>query len=120
MTTTFEKYAGTRLQNYCSRPTIDVEILPRVLICADEDCEAPDLAYIAPGWAPPREGERDVYRPGGYVHEEGGRFDHTARPAPQCTYCGADDTHLTSKQHAWYDAIECSRCGGVQGWALGD
>lgn len=48
--------------------------------------------------------------------------EHPApRGYPTCQYCGTTDAeYVTSHQYSWYDAVVCTRCGGVTGWPIGD
>lgn len=104
--TTLEKFAGARVPNYSTAPTIDVEILPDVFHCAADGAE---VDY-----------SRDVNR---WHHLEATTCVAKTQsyPRPRCRYCRTDDPdHLSATQYAWYDATECSRCGGVEGYALGD
>lgn len=111
MVTTFEKFAGKQATNYSTNPTIDVEIL-----------------------TPPEErpcstcGLNVVYDPKSYsmshVDADGNHVDyavtrHLPSRESECSFCGALGT-VTVSQHAWHDAVTCSRCGGIQGWAIGD
>jgi len=114
-----EAFAGKPRANYCSHPTLDVEILPREYVGSVEDCESPEVVYIAEGWVTPREGENPVYRRGGFVHVEAGQHNHEALPKPMCRYCNGTEC-LTFTHEAWYDKTECSRCGGISGFAIGD
>ena len=105
MTTTFEAWpASRRVRNYSSRPTIDVEILPdryECQVCAAECVYVPKL--------------------GNFVHADDATPAHEGRiaPKPRCPYCHSTE-HLTYTAHAWHDAAACSRCGGIDGFAIGD
>lgn len=106
MATTFEAWPSSRrVPNYSSKPTVDVEILPDERRC--ETC-----------------GELVEYAPilGRWIHA-GAAPDavdkHRPQPRPRCPYCHATDT-MTYTAHAYYDASTCSRCGGVDGYAIGD
>jgi hypothetical protein len=104
--TTLVKFAGQRAGNYSTMPTIDVPILPDVHVC--KTCTEPIVRKPDP---------RDVF---------GGRWEHVRADAPEhwvttatrCRYCHSQDAQY--RQHAWYDAVECERCGGVAGYAIGD
>lgn len=92
--------------NYCSAPTIDVEIITDETIhceCGGELVDANHSSYRLPD----------------YQHRVTGDYDHRPTRKPRCHYCGAEDT-LTHRQHAWHDSADCSRCGGSYGFALGD
>lgn len=102
--TTLAKFAGTRRANYSTLPTVDVEILPDARIC--ETCAQP-VAW-----------DKSAHTFGGWVHADGST-EHYVAPRTRCAYCHAQDG-VTYRQHAWYDAIECDRCGGVTGYAIGD
>lgn len=105
MTTTLEAWPSSRrVPNYSTKPKLDVEILPDERRC--ESC-----------------GELVEYAPilGRWIHSDP-EVEHTefyVRPLPRCPYCHATDT-LTYTAHAYYDASTCSRCGGVDGFAIGD
>jgi hypothetical protein len=112
MTTTFEKFKGTKRGNYCTLPTIDVEIIDPAPYCRYCDGEM-------------------VYNPTGdpFGH---GRYEHKAEPEPgtckfggqvasRCTYCGTNEKGVVTFSHeSWSDETSCSRCGGVHGYAIGD
>jgi hypothetical protein len=104
--TTLTKYAGKRAGNYCDLPTIDVPVLDVPDTCAT--CSA--AVRVDPQW--PGYG-------GGYlVHVDGSTGHYVQRPA-YCTYCHATD-HLSVDYGAWATITECSRCGGRNGFALGN
>jgi hypothetical protein len=106
MTTTFQKFTHNNVGNYSTRPSIDVDILDEARVC--ETCDKVvvwDSKGGEFGW-------------GGWVHEDGSN-DHPARAVPQCRFCGGQGT-VSYRQEAWYDATDCSRCGGVSGYAIGD
>lgn len=113
------EWYGRQAGNYSTAPKNDVTFIEGYW-CAHDDCEEPELAYIQPGWIAAREGEQETYRRGGWVHVEAGRFDHQAEVEAKCRFCGAGPEHLHSSQHAWHDQTECTRCGGVAGYAIGD
>lgn len=109
MTTTFEKYQGTQRGNYCTLPTIDVEII-----------EPPGYCRNCSGVM--------VYDPkarlfGAWVHEtepEPGTCRY-ASVASRCGYCGTNEKGVVVfHQRAYSDETECSRCGGVSGYGIGD
>jgi len=109
MTTTFEKFKGMQAGNYCTNPRIDVEIIDDPTRCNEPTC---GRTIIKTG---------DSYWPK-WVHEDTGDSDgHYVCPRASCRYCGTNDPQYVGvHQYAWYDATECSRCGGVTGYALGD
>lgn len=111
MTTTLEKYQGHRALNYSTNPTIDVEVLD------------PNRARRCRTCDNPVEWDPDAGSWGRWVHVEAVTTDtkHWIDPHMRCRYCGVDGPdQVKFRQHAWYDATECSRCGGVDGRAIGD
>lgn len=100
-------FAAMVAGDYSTLPTEDVQILegtaPRCRSCSQ------GLKFIPPS---------TPGRPGEWVHFE--PADHRPVNGPRCRYCGCNDDQVTFEQHAWYDAVECARCGAVQGWAIGD
>lgn len=108
MTTTLERYAGAKSANYCTLPTVDVEILPDVHQC--KACNA-ELVY-----RPHPKGF--AYGTGTWEHVEGMVDAHRGEPKTRCSYCHSHEAVF--RQHAWHDAVECPRCGGVTGYAIGD
>lgn len=106
MTTTFEKFAGTRSGNYCTPPTKDVEILGDNRVCETCNQLVMQLEH-PPGW-------RTVW-----VHVvDSPAAEHRITPRVRCRYCHSHEAKF--RQHAWHDAVECDRCGGVDGYAIGD
>src|SRR5690606_1704216 len=103
MATTFEVFEGAQRRNYSTLPTVDVEILPDIRHC--EECGA-EVRYVPDTLI------------GSWQHADGST-DHFVLPKVRCPYCNSEDDAVY-KQHAWYDAVECSRCGGVYGRAVGD
>lgn len=101
MATTLATYKGVERRNYCTFPSIDVEILPATRHCL---CGAEVVFDQAARW---------------FVHTDGGVADHRVDARLQCSYCHAEEG-VVYCQHAWFDAVECSRCGGVTGFAVGD
>lgn len=96
--------------NYCTLPTIDVEIIPssdRTPHCAT--CGG-DLVDTNAGdvWAWPE-----------YTHAVEPDVKHYISRRATCQYCGSDE-HTTSHQRSWSDELDCSRCGGTTGFAIGD
>ena len=99
--TTFEKYRDARSDDYCTPPTVDVPILPDVRHCAA--CRGPIMYDTA----------RRIW-----AHENG-PTGHRAEAHSKCWYCNSEDA-VTHTQDARHEAIECSRCGGATGFAIGD
>ena len=105
MTTTFEKYTGQRAGNYSTMPTKDVPVLPDIWLCrgcGKQVRQVPDKAWFR--WV--------------HVDASEAPSDHWVSNATRCRYCHSQDAKY--HQHAWYDAVECDRCGGVDGRAIGD
>lgn len=103
--TTLTKYAGKQAANYCTMPKIDVVILPRVTHCAESGCDKV-VRYDQQGMR--------------WVHEDE-TTEHYVAPRTRCSYCNTEDpAEVQYRQHAWHDAVECKRCGGVLGFAIGD
>lgn len=108
MATTLETFAGSTARNYCTLPKIDVEILPDVRHCETEACGAVVIYDPAAGMF------------GAWVHASANTPDHgRVAVRTRCTYCRSEDD-VKYVMHAWHDAIECTRCGGVDGHAIGD
>jgi hypothetical protein len=109
---TLEKFAGAKRHNYCTLPSIDVEILPDVHYC--RHC-GELLEYVphpkGPGWGS-----------GNWQHVSSSAEDHSraacVTPRTRCRYCHSQEA--VYRQHAWHDAVECDRCGAVEGYAIGD
>lgn len=102
-----EKYAGLKRGNYCDLPSIDVDILPDVYLCRDCDEE---VAYDAKG---------GPYSLGKWGHVSPDAAEHGyVSNRTRCRYCHSQEAKY--RQHAWYDAVECDRCGAVDGHAIGD
>lgn len=104
MTTTFEKWSDFRA-NYSDRPTVDVEILPDVRHC--DKCDA--LLKYEPG----------RYGMGKWLHVVEPAEEHYIRPKTRCKFCNSEE-HATYHQFAWHDSVDCTRCGGRDGYAIGD
>jgi hypothetical protein len=106
MPTTFEVYANAPRGNYCTLPIRDVEILPDVHHC--KTCNE-EVAF-----------DKSVKPFGSFVHASSSAEDHGyVSIKTRCAYCNSEDDAVYY-QHAWHDAVECSRCGGVDGRAIGD
>jgi len=107
-TMTLAHFAGKQSRNYSQNPTINVEILTdETRHCST--CGEPAL----------RTNPENLYGLPEYAHVEPTLESHRITLRAVCAYCGSDE-HIVARQHAWYDAAECSRCGGVTGWAIGD
>lgn len=110
MTTTFEKFKDARPGNYCTLPTIDVEIVSPPAYCTK--CNGTMV------WDP-----KANHGSGGLVHETAPDPDvcRWASAATRCQYCGTNERGVAVfHQRAWSDEIHCSRCGGVHGYGIGD
>lgn len=104
--TTFQRYQGTRVRNYCTRPTIDVPILEPARVC--RTCTKP--VHYDP--------KAETF--GATVHTDGTN-DHRAYGRLTCTYCGCDDpAQVAHHQEAYANVTRCTRCGGADGFAIGD
>lgn len=106
-TTTFEQYAGTQARNYSRNPKHNVPILTDDRKCQDCDGSVTYDSDAGPlGW-------------GGWVHTTDA--DHDARPATRCRYCGCQDPALVVfHQMPYSNETHCARCGGVDGFGIGD
>jgi len=107
-TSTAEAWAGKRAPNYSTLPRLDVPVLALPRSCAT--CGEPvELGAAASTYG---------IRP--WVHV-GAVADHYVTPKLVCKYCGSDDEfEVVARQHAYSDTTECSRCGGVEGYGIGD
>lgn len=114
MTTTFAKFADATRGNYCTLPKLDVEILPAVRHCqgcGEELRWDPDAGPFGTG--------RHVHVKPDVELADGGQHYVTART--WCSYCHNDEPGTVHfHQRSWSDETECDRCGGVQGYAIGD
>lgn len=108
MATTLATFKNAKRLNYCTLPTIDVEILPDIYLC--DQCDEP-VEYDKGG---------GTYGLGKWSHVNADAAEHSGWHSrrPRCRYCYSQDAKY--RQHAWYDAVECDRCGGVDGYAIGD
>ena len=104
MATTLETFAKAKRGNYCTLPTIDVDILPDIHHC--KTCNG-KVEYD------PKLGTFGAYKHVGFHSEHG-----YVSPKTRCHYCRSEEA--VYRQHAWHDAIECDRCGGQWGHAIGD
>lgn len=107
--TTFEKYRGDRAGNYCTLPTVEVEILPDVhhcVTCGEQVTFNPTTGFGG-SW--------------GHVEETGlvAEGPHPARPRVRCGYCHSE-AEAEFVHSAYSDETRCSRCGGVTGFGVGD
>jgi hypothetical protein len=102
-----DKFMDYRVSPYSDKPKQDVEVLDEPFHCR-ADGEVITLI------------QSSNYDPSKWVHEAG--VDCTSPwPRPKCAYCGTDEVGVVvDRQHAYHDARECSRCGGVTGFAIGD
>lgn len=129
MTTTFETYPVGWYQNYCSRPTKDVEIIESQPICDGADF-IPPVGESSPGnrgsYGPkchkPIERKPDAkswdFNPWQHVD---GSDSHHVRNAITCRFCGNNEPGTVHyKQESWSDQTTCDRCGGSNGYAIGD
>lgn len=110
MSTTLQMYNRDvyKRVNYETPPTIDVEILPDVRHCRDCGEEVTWVSGAGQyGW-----GEWQHKNPAATAHS-------FVSPRDSCRYCHSEE-HATYRQHAWHDAVECTRCGGHDGHAIGD
>jgi DNA-directed RNA polymerase subunit RPC12/RpoP len=105
MAKVLEVFKDAKRHNYCDLPKFDVEILADIYLC--QKCGA-EVRYEAH----PRGGL------GNWVHVDADVEAHYAGPRSRCRYCRSQDA--VYRQHAWYDAVECDRCGAVDGRAIGD
>lgn len=109
MTTTLEKFKGMQAGNYCTLPKIDVEIVAPAPAC--ETCDREIRQH---------ETERDHWGPV-WVHADTGEREHHIAHRPACRYCGTNDKGVVvDRTYPYHDARECSRCGAVAGYAIGD
>lgn len=116
--TTFAKWKGTQRGNYCTLPSIDVPIVKLPSLCAyrgygetrsDTPC-GKELVWDKAG----------SYGMGKHVHADGST-DHSAQSHGVCRYCGANGfDEISHHQRAYSDETECSRCGGINGYGIGD
>lgn len=109
VTTTFEKFKGTRPGNYCTLPTIDVEIVNPDAYC--RVCNGA-MVYVP---NPPLSGRYE------HVTEPEPGTCRFGTPASRCHYCGTNEAGVAvSHQRAWSNEIDCARCGGRWGYGIGD
>ena len=109
---TLEKWKHRQVRNYSSRPTKDVPILKDAQKYCTKCNEGLELS-------------KDEFGHDKYVHstENGYCKDDRSFPSPSitCRYCGTSDSQMiSSSQKSWSDEISCKRCGGVDGYAIGE
>lgn len=117
---TFEKYKNTRHRNYSSNPTKDVVILEKAEIICTE-CNNPLIKVSST----PTLTNYFVHKDNGSRNctslKDKGYVSTTASPGGKCIYCGTSNTRfLEFKVHAYSDSTTCHRCGGVDGYGIGD
>lgn len=105
METTLTKYREATARNYCTLPTVDVPILPREPRC---ECGA---AIV---W------DRHARIIGAWVHVSDDVSCDYARPIPSCMYCNATGEAVTFHAMPYSNETHCARCGGVNGYGIGD
>lgn len=123
--TTLAKYADVKRHNYCSLPTRDVPILDEPRLCRGAEfrgitCDRVVVEDPAAG----------SYGMAGWVHEDDRTARHTdaegavlntVTPRLRCPYCGTQDpAEVEFVQASYSDETRCTRCGGVDGRAIGD
>lgn len=115
--TTLTVYADFKARNYSTRPNIDVPILTDSRLCSHVDretkarCDEPVRYDRSAG----------SYGMGKWVHTDPTTDDHYVAPRTACVYCGTQDPAEVYFTHAsWSDETRCTRCGGVDGYAIGD
>lgn len=121
MTTTFATYRqpGSYARNYCTLPTNDVEVIEDVVRHCDQCGE-------------PVHFDRNAGHFGTWVHDSED-VDWSAHRVPTsarriCTYCHVEDGQtidgvtyrVTYHQMPYSDETRCTRCGGVDGFGIGD
>lgn len=120
MPTTFERWNGTQRGNYCTLPTIDVEIIENPEAYCAYQGYGENRKETPCGRAIHDTKEGPSYSPTSWKHVDG-NDDHRAATPSRCHYCGTNEFGVVVfKQQSWSDESECSRCGGVLGFAIGD
>lgn len=126
MTTTFEKFPASWYQNYCSRPTKDVEIIDPAPLCDVAPFFKDRGKYGEYGpkchkpihWDP--EAPSPIYGKGAHVHDDGST-EHRPRAVNRCYYCGNNEPGTVHyRQMSYSDETWCDRCGGRHGYPIGD
>jgi len=96
-----------RRGNYCTLPTIDVEII------TDKTVHCLKCGSVLINDDP-----NSIFSK--WRHQDPALDDdHRADRMARCHYCGGEGT-TTHGMHAWHDSSDCSRCGGSYGFPLGD
>lgn len=115
MTTTFAKFANATRRNYSDLPKFDVEVLPDVRHCR--------YCGNVVHW----EAKAGEFGMGEWVHDDPSvecsyiPSKNVGSPRSWCCYCNNDEPGTVHyRQRAWSDETECDRCGGVEGYAIGD
>lgn len=106
---TLAEYGGKQARNYSRMPTIDVPIIENEYRhCAN----CGEAVYREAGtWSTVL---------GRTLHLDG-TDEHYVTARPKCAYCGTDDpAEVSFHQRNWSDETECTRCGGITGYAIGD
>lgn len=107
---TLEKWQGRQAKGYSSLPTRNVPVLKD----AQKYCKKCNQTLVAKDDALSRR----------YVHENGSdrcKNGDFKQESITCKYCGTSDSQMVSSaQQAWSDEISCKRCGGVDGYGIGD
>jgi hypothetical protein len=117
--TTLTKFAGW-YRNYSTRPSIDVEVLPDENHCAE--C-GEKVVYIASQWGTSNghNAESAQWMFLDFWMHADGSVSHDPRPRPRCFFCHGDEAGTVEHlQLNWSDETYCSRCGGRNGFGIGD
>lgn len=112
--TTLAHFAGQHARNYSSMPTIDVPIIPT-------DARRYHCASCGGEIVPTADSSQNPYAASKWEHlipTTIAGHDHV-KPRSTCMYCGSDE-RTAFHQRNWSDETECTRCGGVAGFAIGD
>jgi hypothetical protein len=108
MTTTFEANKNLRRGNYCTLPTIDVEIVDLEKYCTNKKCG------VLVRW----NAKADYFGRHEHIYATECSYPQTSTT---CLYCGCNDPRLVKyKQMSYSDETHCARCGGVSGYGIGD
>lgn len=107
-----DKLGDRRARNYETLPKGDalgLDVLEHPALCGEIGCDLP-IEY-----------DKDAGYHGGWKHADGSKPErHWIRARLTCRYCGNQGDGVKARQHAWHDAVECDRCGGHDGHAIGD
>jgi len=111
--TTLQRYPdASRTPNYSTYPTNDVPVLKAPTHC--ENCGGA-ITWVAP------DGEPNWSINARWRHVDAEAGEHRVHPRLSCIYCGSDDaSEVRFSQHSHHDQTACSRCGGVNGFPIGD